>query len=970
MSSDAVSVNDQAKDTNEPAGSDLSRRVLDPKHTPKKTSSGETDAHRGVHLDKVPPVKVDKDGSLHFDPTSLPAESQAPKPKVVDKLVSPTAGKPGDVQTGAGNGQPAEVERQKLIKAAVDLHDAVNKSSLLVFSSPDVPKIMNIIEPMNAAQRKQLQQEYATQFPGRDLVTDLKDKLGAPDAARAEAIFKRQDGVADNSGQIHEALAKIQALDPQLTDQPEVARVRAEKEIRDSVNTFSSAQLSEVEAKYKKDYGRELKFDLQENGNLTDATRNALKTYMNGVDHRSDQDTLKLANDALTSGRPDIFNEVFRDASSTARETFAANDGAKKIDQAFDGADAKIAKDYATCGKVSLSTIVDGDTHWYHTNRDDITRAVKSVSEQDRADFSRGERLSKSPTEPVSADDKRAAAIYKNINDSLNHVGTEREADLWRAQLKNQENVTQGLLEARSDGGFFGIGAGVNKNKAFSAVENISEKDWQFLRSHPDAVQHIFDTTRKYEGGYGARIITALNDKLNADDYNQSQKIGLRPLGERLSDNSDNTANRADAITSMNADERYSYKQNYNGYRTYIDSVLKSDDERLLAGRLSGTSAPPDATDQMLVDKLKGGDALKTFTDAEAAIAADPTLKSRLQNPVTAQDKALNNSFHEATRAAVDKAGLGDKSHGRKFVPGQYNSFDNAVFKNGAVPLDLKLQLTSDRREQIDTIMHALDAEKARLLDKNPDTATKAFQDSILGSNDSERQVILNGLQQKDANGQTGYLAPADQMRLLAVNGSNSDEMKQMLSGMSLDQRQSMANDYFTKYHALVTEDAIAKVVPDQQWRFRELLAPTDSNVRQVALDAQKSNDSHASSWDHDLKEDWDFSRVAADSAQDNLTKFAAEHANELSQLSPEQRKQFDDAVANYTAAQKSYVDSKGQCTETFVDATLTAFAVGGAVFSGGTSLALLGAVGGAAYRVGMTASIEGGDFDSSEKRS
>ena len=128
----------------------------------------------------------------------------------------------------------------------------------------------------------------------------------------------------------------------------------------------------------------------------------------------------------------------------------------------------------------------------------------------------------------------------------------------------------------------------------------------------------------------------------------------------------------------------------------------------------------------------------------------------------------------------------------------------------------------------------------------------------------------------------------------------------------------------------------------NQQWRFRELLAPTDVGVRQVALDAQMNNDAHTSSWDQFLKDNWDYTRVSADSTQDNMTKFVADHAAELNKLTPEQRKQFDDAIANYMTAQKAYIDSKGQFAETFVDATLTVAAIGGAVFTGGTSLALL----------------------------
>lgn len=85
---------------------------------------------------------------------------------------------------------------------------------------------------------------------------------------------------------------------------------------------------------------------------------------------------------------------------------------------------------------------------------------------------------------------------------------------------------------------------------------------------------------------------------------------------------------------------------------------------------------------------------------------------------------------------------------------------------------------------------------------------------------------------------------------------------------------------------------------------------------------------------------------MLADTSQDNLNKFLAEHAKELDKLTPEQRKQFDDAIKNFSEAQKNYINSKGEFAEAFVNATITIAAIGGALFTGGTSLALLATIG------------------------
>ena len=104
------------------------------------------------------------------------------------------------------------------------------------------------------------------------------------------------------------------------------------------------------------------------------------------------------------------------------------------------------------------------------------------------------------------------------------------------------------------------------------------------------------------------------------------------------------------------------------------------------------------------------------------------------------------------------------------------------------------MRLTDNKQAKVDLILHASDADKARLLDKNPDAGTKAFQDSVFGDDVKRRQVLEYALTQQDAQGHTGYLSPADQFRLYSLDGGSPDNLKQMLSGMTPEQRQDLAN--------------------------------------------------------------------------------------------------------------------------------------------------------------------------------
>ncbi|MDQ5936699.1 MAG: hypothetical protein QG574_4035 [Cyanobacteriota bacterium erpe_2018_sw_21hr_WHONDRS-SW48-000092_B_bin.40] len=887
----------------------------------------------------------------------------------------------GDAKTIDRPPLTAEQKQEQINQAATIIHD----------NSSDFKKISDVLEPMTEAERTQLKETYKNQY-NVELQDDLNAKLYKSDAAQCEALFKRKDGVADNTGQIHQALAKLEELAPSEyaiysgQEQPFTdGQVRAEKQIRDSLSTLTAAQIAEAKTKYQNDYGRDLETDLLSDKNLSLQTKEALKVYFKGSDNRTDEDTLNLADYALKQHRPDIFNDVFREATPIARSQFKAADGYKRIETAFtdefggvNTTDAQISKDFLDRGSVSLATLAEGNSHWYHTNREDITRSMVNASEQDRKDFERGEQLSLANEAAKTPEDERALNYYNSVDKALHGAGDNREVAIWEAQLRNHGTFIAEALSSRYEGFWItGIGASTDKNKLIGSVENLSKTDWQYLKSHPEELKNIDRALGTFDDNHREEVMNMLNNKLKAESYEQSQTIANRDIEARLNDCRDHRS-RIAAIEGMSQDERQRYLNNQDGLKDRLDQYFApaSAQERYVFNAIVHEApGQTSAVTRVLLDSLKSeAQPAIVISHIEEAFRADPTLRQRMLAPQTDEDRQLSKWFHYSVESAVTNAGMGaryTKKEGNMIAGSdkQLKEYESFVFDGGLVPLEQKLLLTSDNVDRINIILHASPEDRARLLIPNPDQPTKQFQDTVLGTGD-EREVTLYALTQRDQNG-NGSFTDADRFRLFALGDKvEQDTLRDTLAKMTPAQRQQLADEYYTKYHRLITSDVIEKVKEDDKWRFRELLSPTDIGVRQIALDSQRALDSHTSDFDPFLKSFWDYSRVSADTSQDNLNKFVAEHAKELDKLTPEQRKQFDDAVKNFSEAQKNYINSKGEFAEAFVNATITIAAIGGALFTGGTSLALLATIGagGALYRVAMMKAIQGSDFDKSAK--
>ena len=890
--------------------------------------------------------------------------------------------------------QKPDLSNDAVKKAAHDLHDAVGNRALHGYgwSSPDLEKLVNILSTLNAHDCKAVEDAYNTTFKPDSLRSDLAKYLGqeSPEYFRVEGLLKREDGKPDYASQIRTELATLAQIVEQ--SRPVSAgypyedingRKNAESDIRKIFAGLDSSHLEELKKTYAHNYpGHDLVKDLMENHNVSQETKEALKILLKGNDHHSDADAVELAKIGLKSQRFDIFQEATENASPAARQALKNAGVDRQIDTAFGGVERSRAHDFLARGGDSLLSLIDGNNHFYHTNRDGITQALTHAGADEKELFAKGEKIAKTvgndqtKAQHLANDDKNALAFYQKIHQALESAGSEREVGVWEAQLLGQSGEFVSKLASTHDDGWKLVHwfSGHDKNELLAKVEGLSQQDWQHFRAHPEDLDRVDQTLKTYASDAERKeIMNMLKAKVNKDNpnwtYQDSQKVGHRSIDSTFQDTGTNVPAKIDAIMNLSEQERQAYRNNENGFRDHFNQMVKQQIpegvERDLAVRLLSkiqANKDFDAVDRVMLGVVKN-DSSDAIHNIEDAFKQDPSLLNRLKNPQSAEDKAIKSAFDRAARAAVDKGGFGDQrvsdgERGKVTIPGDYDKFIKPLFQSGHEPLELKLRLqSSDKQTQMEEILHADPAEQKRLMAIKPED----MRGTIL-EDPAQRQMLENAIKQ-------GRPDAADLFRAFTL-GANSycDRLKGLLEKMSPQERQDLANEYYTKYKTLISTDVIAKVPETEKFRFRELLKPTDTDVRQIALDARAESNRHNSVIDDFIAAHWDYSKIQAKNREDDLDKFITSHGNEIDKLPPEQKQQFINAVAQYQSAERDYISSKGKLTEALVDSTITLAAIAGSVFTGGVSLELCAAIGagGAAYRVAVAKTVEGADFEES----
>src|SRR5579885_81961 len=929
---------------------------------------------------------------------------------------------------GQGNAAPAKatLDQQAVEKKIQEIHDALYHRALwgIGWSSPDADKIFRELDSLNQADRQAIEKAYAQKyggsgkdFHGDELRRELKDKLSSDDDARAVAMLNRQDGHTNDAGQVKTLLTQLDSAAGKqhhndswnplhvLSDVVVPAkflyeryqnhelsgdRANDEKQLRETIAGLNSQQLAQLDTDYRAEYGKSFRDSILHDKNLSPETRAALEIYLknpdpskDGIDQRSAQDQLDLANLGLKYHNVDMIGEALRGdtpAAQQARARFRSAQGDDKLKSAFSGDDLQKARDFMNDGRIDLATIAHDDTeHWYHTNRSDLEQQLTNATQDERQEYTQGRQLALAHQNPTTDAQRQALDFYNRTHKALKDAASnDRELAVFEDKLMYGGSLITQLCDTHSDGWWFtGIGSGHDTGDLLSKIENMSQQDWQRLKTDPgyraqiDAALHTFAGSDEIK-----RADDLLDRKAKADTYDQSKTIE-RSLTSIIGDDthhgwfgstSHDGVKIIDAIANLPPQQQKQYRDDPN-FRDQvnkdIDKTLDDGPQRTLAHRLLGQIAAGrqpklDPVDQVLMDSVKGADASQTERDIEAAFRQDPTLLDRIKNPKNQQDKDIKQYFEGAFTQAMFKDGMPPEGAGY-----EYDRYAQVLFDKGSLPLDMKLELSSDKKLDIQDIINASDADKQRLLDpKTKDD--QEFRDRVLGGlSDDEKKVVMNGLKQ-------GKLDLADQIRQYVLgDGGSSDDLRAALQQMRNQPAaiEALKNEYVQKYGGDLDNDLISRIDDKDKITFRDLLTPAKLDGRQDFYDlmAQQMNSRSGLPDSIMAAGMWDGTRDSLDRALNENAALRGEYALKFEDLPQDEQQVLIDM---YAQALQSYKDSKGQMTEQLVDAALVVGSLAAAPFSGGASLTVIAAMAaaGATFKVAATKVLEGNDFNNDPK--
>lgn len=446
---------------------------------------------------------------------------------------------------------------EALKQAAASVHDALN-ANVLGLPIPDVKKVLDTVEPMSALDKAMLLQTYQSMYK-KDLRAEAAERLMHDDQIKVKAVIHRGDHKADDLASVETALSRLHtvALREEIATTPSLnpntdsttlpnsfdlisastERRFLEKQLRETLGSLAPGDLDRLARQYAeahKNPPRDLKTDLLQNPDISEETRQSLNIYLRCGAKLSSDDVRQLAEIGLRSKNADIFQEAFiTTRDSQVRDEYSSETKAAQIDGAF-GNDAAIARDYVDAGHIKLSTLVRGDTHWWHKDKNHIEYSLANASKEEHSLYLRGMDLAyKTGNKNHLPEDEKAVKFYNDLKDALSHAsGSPRELAQWEAELTRGGGLIS-RVTALHDDGFFGmtIGAPHDFNKVLQAVDEMSNEDW--LQLHDPSYRQQFEraTGTFLDRAEQAKLSALVEEKLKAPSFEESKRCTPGSIG-------------------------------------------------------------------------------------------------------------------------------------------------------------------------------------------------------------------------------------------------------------------------------------------------------------------------------------------------------------------------------------------------------------------------------------------------------
>lgn len=405
---------------------------------------------------------------------------------------------------------------------ALKMHKAMHESAWLgLTTSADHEKVMELLRPLNAADSARLEQIYARKYD-QPLRSTLAQQLGEGTIEYAQAIsqLNRQDGKTNDAGALMVALKRI-------NEDPEAGNIA----LRAVFSTLNQQQVKELGRKFGQDYHQSWTAALNELGTaVTPQTHKAIQAALRGTDHKTSADVEEVARAAVREDDTRLFSEAIRGDSPAAIQARKDLKADEKLVSQLDS----VALDYLNEGRVSLKTIAEENSgKWIFNSKESIDSACLNASDTERAQFARGRTLAYEGGQSFTQAEKDALDYHWKIHQAFHRAGNPAEATLWEDHLLHGRTTLVGEL-AES------VNAGDGVNGLMSAVENISEADWQSLKD-PKKREHFNGYVRNSMAAMGVEesdsqgVLDLLAAKADCTTYEEAKNVRRR-LREAIKD--------------------------------------------------------------------------------------------------------------------------------------------------------------------------------------------------------------------------------------------------------------------------------------------------------------------------------------------------------------------------------------------------------------------------------------------------
>lgn len=862
--------------------------------------------------------------------------------------------------------EKAAAEKAAAEKAAADLAraeksaEAIDKAANGGFLGIGTDK-KAIEEQLKGKTKEELRllDEAYKKRTGISLKDELRDELSGSDLTRA---LNLADGHNDDAARINVALEEHKEWGIGARSNANV-----EKDLRDTLSTMNSKQIEELNKTYQERYGKPLSEVLKDDPNLPKETKDALAIYMKGSDKITTADTMALAQIGLDAKNTDIFHEAFRGASPEARAQFLAQGGEDKVKKAFGSAstndttgettyernsEVDRAMDYVKQGKLDASTKIKDNTSWAGDNEEAIEQALAQMTPAERQSYVAGKKLAgQGEGAAVSDSDKANLEYYKKLRSAMEGAGNEREVKKWD-DLATYGKDGSLVTKLAAHGGIIDD----SMDDVLNTIEGMPKEDWQRLKTDPEYRKQVEQTLAiDLSDSEMAKAREALDKKMTANTYEES-KGQQRSVIESVRDKSgffnDNEEGIIKALENMTPDEQRRYREDPTFKKELQEALQKSLDsgaEQTAANRILERVEKGQKPEQDIVSKLEmhsthmNVDEAKVIADMEEAFRKDPTLRDRLNNPKTPEDRDMSEKFKSALSRTLD--------------PDEMEKYAKPLMETGRIPFGTKAELYKGVFN---------DDEQAVYDSLKKDRATEADWKELIADPEKtlpfmskeEREVAVNIARQK------GEMKPEDELRA-AMIGAGTDEakIKEVLGNIKPEDRQALKDAYEKKYGSNLLGDVMDELGgSDKTAAARDLRGPQTSreSYNEARSEVYESADGVGKWW---VKNVWDGTGEMTQDQLEQYSKAMGDYSKQYQEMPQEDRKNFEQ---NLYKSLELYQKSESAAADMVVDSAIIAAGIAGAKFTGGVSLSLLAytSVGGALFKVGTKAAIMGADYD------